>query len=80
MAATRSVHRAGQGAQPADGFARRYDAPSARGVTRYDAPSAGAPRRIDVPPARMTSYRAPSSHNGTTYISPVPRAAFGVRA
>jgi hypothetical protein len=80
MAATRSLLRCGYGAQPADGRTRRYDAPAARGITRYDAPTNGATRRLEVPAARVTRFRAPSSHIGTAYDAPSAQTRMGTRA
>ena len=67
MAATRTLLRAGYGSQPADGYARRYDAPAARAVSRYDAPTSGTTRRLEMPAARVTRFRAPTAHLGTMY-------------
>ncbi len=80
MAASHTPHRAGSGAQPADGHTRRYDAPAARTCTRYDAPTNGATRRLDMPAARTTQYRAPSCRIGTSYDAPQAHARNGVRA
>ena len=57
------------GCQPADGYARRYDAPAARTITRYDAPSSGSTRRLDAPAARLTQFRAPASRAGTSHTA-----------